>query len=360
MSGIAFQARLRLGDFRLDAAFTGADRVTALFGPSGAGKSTILRLISGLLRPDEGRIVLAGRIVFDSAGGIDIPARRRRVGLVFQDGLLFPHMSVRQNLLYSPWVRRLPRPPTFDRTVEMLDIGRLLDRAPRHLSGGERQRVAIGRALLSQPKLLLMDEPLASLDGPRRAEFMPYLLRLRDRLKLPVLYVTHSTDEMIRLADHVVLLKSGSVAAAGPIDEIAARVDLPLAALDDAAGVLEGYLHSHDIERRLSAVASGGQIYMVPQQDLAERRNVRLRIPAREVILSLDAPREISVNNIIPATVLAVGTDEATHAALVEIDVAGGILLSRVTLDAAERLRLREGTRVLALIKSVSIEVVAG
>jgi molybdate transport system ATP-binding protein len=341
-------------DFTLSVAFKApTPGITVLFGPSGSGKSTILAAVAGLLRANRASIELDGEKLQR------IRPHKRHIGMVFQDGRLFPHLTVKQNLMYG--LRRAPRGEIFvDETLDMLGIEPLLKRMPSTLSGGERQRVAIGRALLSQPKLLLMDEPLASLDGPRRAEFMPYLLRLRDRLKLPVLYVTHSTDEMIRLADHVVLLQSGSVAAAGPIDEIAARVDLPLAALDDAAGVLEGYLHSHDIERRLSAVASGGQIYMVPQQDLAERRNVRLRIPAREVILSLDAPREISVNNIIPATVLAVGTDEATHAALVEIDVAGGILLSRVTLDAAERLRLREGTRVLALIKSVSIEVVAG
>jgi len=211
MSGIEFWARLRQGDFQLDAAFEGAERVTALFGPSGAGKSTILRLIAGLLRPDEGRIVLAGHTVFDSAARIDIPARRRRVGLVFQDGLLFPHMSVRQNLLYGPWVRRLPRPPSFDRTVEMLDIGRLLDRAPRHLSGGERQRVAIGRALLSDPAVLLMDEPVAAVDQERRAEILPYLASLTAEFPVPLLYVSHAMEEIEQLAQKVVRIREGRI-----------------------------------------------------------------------------------------------------------------------------------------------------
>jgi molybdate transport system ATP-binding protein len=211
MSGIVFQARLSQGDFQLDAGFTGAERVTALFGPSGSGKSTILRLIAGLLRPDEGRIVLAGRTVFDSAAGIDLAARHRRVGLVFQDGLLFPHMSVRQNLLYGPWARRVPRSASFERTVEILDIAKLLDRAPRHLSGGERQRVAIGRALLSDPAVLLMDEPVAAIDMERRAEILPYLASLTEAFPVPLLYVSHAMEEVERLAQKVVRVREGRV-----------------------------------------------------------------------------------------------------------------------------------------------------
>jgi len=211
MSGFEFSARLDLGDFRLDAAFTGAERVTALFGPSGSGKSTILRLIAGLLRPDEGKIVLAGRTVFDSAARINLPARKRQVGLVFQDGLLFPHLSVRQNLLYGPWVRRAPRPASFERTVDILDIGRLLDRAPRHLSGGERQRVAIGRALLSDPAVLLMDEPVAAVDQERRAEILPYLASLTQEFPVPMIYVSHAMEEVERLAQKVVRIREGRV-----------------------------------------------------------------------------------------------------------------------------------------------------
>jgi len=211
MSGLEFSARLALGDFRLDAAFEGAERVTALFGPSGAGKSTILRLIAGLLRPDEGSIVLAGHTVFDSATGLNLPARKRRVGLVFQDGLLFPHMSVRQNLLYGPWARRAPKPAAFDRTVEILDIAKLLDRAPRRLSGGERQRAAIGRALLSDPAVLLMDEPVSAVDQERRAEILPHLASLTQEFPIPMIYVSHAIEEVERLADKVVRIRDGRI-----------------------------------------------------------------------------------------------------------------------------------------------------
>lgn len=211
MSGFEFSARLRLGDFLLDAEFAGDGRVTALFGPSGSGKSTILRLIAGLLRPDEGRIVLAGRVVFDSAARIDLSPRNRHVGLVFQDGLLFPHMSVRQNLLYGPWARRAPRPAAFDQTIDILDLAGLLDRAPRHLSGGERQRVAIGRALLSDPAVLLMDEPVAAIDQERRAEILPYLETLTHQWPTPLLYVSHAMAEVERLAQQIVNIRDGRI-----------------------------------------------------------------------------------------------------------------------------------------------------
>jgi molybdate transport system ATP-binding protein len=211
MSGIEFRARVRLGDFDLDAGFAAAEGVTGLFGPSGSGKSTILRLIAGLIRPDWGRIVLGDRIVYDSAAGIDVPSHKRRVGFVFQDGLLFPHLSVRRNLLYGPWVRHMGRPAAFNRTVEILDLARLLDRAPRTLSGGERQRVAIGRALLSDPAVLLMDEPVTAIDQERRAEILPYLDLLTRESPRPVLYVSHAMAEIERLTSDIVFLKDGRV-----------------------------------------------------------------------------------------------------------------------------------------------------
>ena len=212
MSGFSVNLRHHLGDFMLDAAFEAEGRVVALFGPSGSGKSTILRMIAGLLRPEVGRIEVAGRVVFDSSKGIDLPASRRRVGFVFQDGLLFPHLSVRQNLLYGGWARKAPRPVVeFDRTVEILGIGRLLDRTPRTLSGGERQRVAIGRALLADPAVLLMDEPVAAVDMERRAEILPFLQALTETTPVPILYVSHAVAEIERLADRVVYLREGRV-----------------------------------------------------------------------------------------------------------------------------------------------------
>jgi len=337
--------------FTLAATFEApAEGITVLFGPSGSGKTTILAAIAGLIRTDGIRVDLAGEALDQ------LRPERRRVGMVFQDGRLFPHLTVRENLYYG--LKRAPRGSIFvDETLALLGLEDLLKRRPNTLSGGERQRVAIGRALLSQPRLLLMDEPLASLDAARRNEILPYLARLRDNLRLPIIYVTHAIEEAVHLADQLVLLENGRVLACGPLADLAARVDLPLAARDDAAGVLNGYMHSHDYERRLSAIACGGQVYMVPLNSIEERTPVRMRVPARDVILALDAPREVSVNNVIPAIVCGIGEDAAGHAALVEIDVGGGVLLARITLDAAERLRLRPGARVLALIKSMSVEL---
>jgi molybdate transport system ATP-binding protein len=271
--------------------------------------------------------------------------------MVFQDGRLFPHLSVRENLLYG--IRRAPRAATkgapgqiyVNDMVALLGLQDLLKRSPATLSGGERQRVAIGRALLSQPRLLLMDEPLAGLDAARQDDIMPYLQRLRETLRLPILYVTHAMNEVARLADHVVLLKAGRVVGQGSLSDMASRVDLPLAQRDDAGGVLRGFLHSHDDERRLSAIACGGLVFYVPRLDMMPQTLVRLRVPAREVVVALDAPRDISVNNIVPAVVAAVGRDEASHAALVELDVGNGQLLARMTLDAADRLYLQAGMR---------------
>jgi molybdate transport system ATP-binding protein len=327
-----------------------APGITVLFGASGCGKSTVLSVAAGLLRGDRTRVELNGERLDR------LPPHRRRIGMVFQDGLLFPHMNVEQNLLYG--LRRAQGSGVLPgELADLLDLHKLLRRRIATLSGGERQRVAIGRALLSQPKLLLMDEPLASLDTPRRQEIMPYLHRLRDMMRMPVLYVTHSMDEVYRLADHVVLMEAGQVLAAGPLAELVARVDLPFAVRDDAAGLLLGYVHRHEPDRGLSSVACGGQIYMVPMCDVAPGDGVRLRVPAREVILALDAPRDISVNNIIPSVVCAMRQEAAVHAALVELDVGGGQLLSRITMDAAARLGLRPGVRVLAMIKSMSVEL---
>ena len=343
----------RFPGFSLDAAFEGPGRgITAIFGPSGSGKSTILKAMAGIFRADRVAVALAGERLERVAPS------RRRFGTVFQEGRLFPHLSVRQNLLFG--MRRAPRagPIALDQTIALLGLEALLARRPATLSGGERQRVAIGRALLSQPRLLLMDEPLASLDAARRAEIMPYLLRLRDTLALPTVYVTHALEEVVRLADHLVLLEEGRVRAQGPVAGLVSRIDLPLALRDDAAGVLSGTVRSHDVSRGLSLISCFGHVFLVPRQDVAAGTQVRLLVPAREVIVALDAPRQISVNNVVPAVVVAVGLQDASHAALVELDIGGGLLVSRITQDAAERLALRPGMAVLALVKSMSVEIV--
>jgi molybdate transport system ATP-binding protein len=341
----------RRQNFALDVAFEApTPGVVALFGASGSGKSTVIAAIAGLLRADSANIWLDGEALHL------LPPQARGIGVVFQDALLFPHMSVAANLRYG---QRRARPGRigFDDTVELLGIGGLLDRRPASLSGGERQRVGIGRALLSQPRLLLMDEPLSALDQPRRAEILPYLARLRTALRIPIVYASHAMDEILALADTLVLLDKGRVAAFGPLATLAAQVDLPLALRADAAGVLHGTVQSHDAERRLTAIAAGSQTFMIPLLDAPAGAAVRLLIPAREVILARDAPGLISVNNVFEATVRSMAEDVPSHAALVAIDGGAGPLLARITMDAARRLDLRPGERVRALVKSMSVDV---
>jgi molybdate transport system ATP-binding protein len=226
MSVLAVDVEKRLGDFTLAAEFAAAEGVTALFGPSGAGKSTIVNLIAGLIAPDRGRIALDDTVLFDSGARIDVPPHRRRIGCVFQEGRLFPHLAVRRNLDYGRWMSGLARDDAATaHIVELLDLGRLLDRRPGKLSGGERQRVAIGRALLMRPRLLLLDEPLASLDTARKREILPYLVRLRDDAKVPMLYVSHLADEVRAIATQVVRIEDGRVVAQGGLQLLAAGAD---------------------------------------------------------------------------------------------------------------------------------------
>ncbi len=330
--------------------------MTVLFGPSGAGKSTIIAAAAGLLRPDECRIVVDGRVLADTASGVWLPPERRRMGLVFQDARLFPHMSVATNLRFG-LRRTTPGPVRFEEVVELLGIGALLTRRPHTLSGGERQRVAIGRALLAQPELLLMDEPLASLDLARKSEIMPYLTRLKTALKLPILYVTHSPDEVAQLADWIVLIEAGQVIGCGPLSDIAARANLPLARRDDAGALLLCRVAEHDFRRELSRLEAGGAVLWVPLLDAPVGAECRARIPAREVILASRPPESISVHNIVPGQVRRIAGDASMRSVLVEIALPRAALVARVTHDAVARLSLSPGKPVLALIKSTAIEV---
>jgi molybdate transport system ATP-binding protein len=324
--------------------------VVALFGPSGAGKSSLLHAIAGLLRADLVRVELDGVALHK------LPPWQRGIGYVFQEGRLFPHMSVRSNLRYG--LRRARGGEIgFSDTVALLGLENLLHRRPDTLSGGERQRVAIGRALLSQPRLLLMDEPLSALDQARREEILPYLAQLRSAMSVPIIYASHALDEVMQLADTLVLIRQGEVLAAGPLTELAARVDLPLAARQDAAGLLRGRIAAHSEERGLTAIACGAEFVWVPMMQARVGAAVRLLVPAREVILALDAPRAISVNNILPAIVLDLVENAPGHAALVSLEAAGGQLLARITADAADRLNLMPGMRLLALVKSMSVDL---
>ncbi len=343
--------------FALDAAFAvPAAGTTVLFGPSGCGKTTIIAAIAGLLRPDGGRVVVDGVTLCDVAAGISVAVERRRLGVVFQESRLFPHLSVRGNLRFG--LRRAASGPVrIADIVDLLGLAALLDRRPHSLSGGERQRVAIGRALLSQPRLLLMDEPLASLDAAMKAEILPFLARLRAAMAIPIVYVTHAMDEVARLADHVVLLERGRVRFAGTLEEAAARGDLPIAQRDDAAAILTLEVAGHDEKRRLSCLKFGETVLQVPLLVAKTGESVRIRVPAREVILATSYPIGISLHNIVPGTVRAVTEDAARHAALVEIAVGPKCLIARVTPDAVSRLGLRPGIPVLALIKAMAIEV---
>jgi molybdate transport system ATP-binding protein len=351
--------RHRFASVQMDMAFeVPTPGLTALFGPSGAGKSTIIAAAAGLLRPEECRIEVDGRVLADTMSGVWLPPERRRMGLVFQDARLFPHMSVATNLRFG-LRRAVPGPVQFDDVIDLLGIHALLSRRPHTLSGGERQRVAIGRALLAQPHLLLMDEPLASLDAARKAEIMPYLTRLKTAMRLPVLYVTHSLEEVAQLADSMVLINAGRVIGCGPISEMAARVDLPLAQRDDAAALLQCRVARHDIERELSLLEGAGVALWVPLLDAPIGAERRIRIPAREVILAGKAPEAISLHNVVPGEVRRIAPDTGNRSVLVEIALPNGTLISRVTPDAINRLALAPSTSVLALIKSTSIEVMA-
>ena len=344
--------------------------VTALFGPSGAGKSLTILTLAGLFRPQLCRFAIDGQVLDDSAARIRVPPEQRRLGLVFQDARLFPHLSVAANLRYgqrrapAPALRRAAPRARADDVIDLLALAPLLTRRPHTLSGGERQRVAIGRALLAQPRLLLMDEPLANLDQPRRAEILPYLTRLADAFALPILYVTHALDEVIQLADHVVLLRAGRLVASGPLADITARGDLPLAQRNDAAAILTGTIAHHDPARALTtlALADYSAAILTPLLPQPPGTRIRLRIPAREVILALPAAAPladlISLHNILPGIVRAISPDPSRNARLVELTLGAQTLLSRITQDAVTRLNLAPGSPALALVKSVAVEVV--
>ena len=345
------------GTFALDLAFQAPAGVTALFGPSGAGKTTVLAVVAGLLRPQAGRVALDGTVLLDTGATIDVPAERRRCGVVFQEARLFPHLTVATNLRYG--ARRAgpgPDGPGFDEVVALLRIEPLLDRRPRTLSGGEKQRVALGRALLSRPRLLLMDEPLASLDAPRRAEIMPFLERLRDAARLPILYVTHALDEVDRLADTLVLMEAGRVVASGPVEALAARTDLPaLTARRDAGAVLACIVNAHDPVRGLTRLTFAGGALLVPLRAEAAGARLRLRVRARDVAVAIQAPAGISSHNVLPATLVAIDP-LGPHETLLTLRIGPSTILARLTRDAVGRLGLVPGREVFALLKSTSFD----
>lgn len=352
---IEVDIKKKLSSFALDAAFKGGDGVTALFGRSGAGKSTIVKAIAGLVRPDAGVIRVGGTTFFDRAKRISLPVHRRRVGMLFQDGRLFPHLTVKQNLLYGFARARGEKRIALDTVVGVLDIAPLLERRPVALSGGERQRVALGRALLSQPRLLLLDEPLASLDEARKAEVLPYFETLNTEFGIPMLYVSHDVDEVVRLASDVVLLEQGRAIAAGPLGEVTARLELPPGAEGFGSGVvLECRVERQESDAGLTVLSTALGPVKVALLDRAVGSRLSIRIAARDVALALDTPVNISVQNLLQGSIVEMG-EFPGHIARLKLAVGSGFLLSEVTADAARRLNLAPGLRVVALVKSVAI-----
>lgn len=345
------------GDFSLEACFS-APRpgVTALFGRSGCGKSTLISLIAGLLQPDEGRVSLGDDVLVDCNRHLHVDARHRRIGVVFQDARLFPHLTVEGNLRYG--ANRLPRGATvqhgFDRITELLGLGNLVHRRPHELSGGEKQRVALGRALLSQPRLLLLDEPLASLDQARREDVLPYFERMRDHLAIPIVYVSHQFDEVLRLATRVVLLDAGRVVADGDLASVSRDPKMRAIVGPDSVGaVLSGRVERVDGSGLASLRV--GDAELTVEADVAVGQRIQLQVLARDVIVAVEPPRGLSVRNIVPARVVSV-TPDTGRAVLVELDIGRtSTLLARVTERAATELALGPERSVWALIKAVSL-----
>jgi molybdate transport system ATP-binding protein len=356
MNDIRARFKLERPDFSLeiDVALPGSG-ISALFGPSGAGKTSVLRAIAGLDRARSGYIEVNGSVWQDDARGFFMPTHERPLGFVFQEASLFSHLSVRRNLEYGmKRVAAARRRVSLEHAVELLGIAPLMERSPESLSGGERQRAAIARALATSPSLLLLDEPLAALDIKLKFEIIPYLERLHDELEIPVLYVSHTPDEVARLADHLVLLERGRVAASGPLGSLLTRLDLPFAGGDGAGVWIEGIVAGYEANYHLLGIAFPGGQFHLPGPSRREGSRVRLRIQARDVSLSLEKRTDSSIINILPARLLEM-RDEAPGQVMVVLALGDSRLLCRVTRKSADALGLHPGKAVYAQVKGVAI-----
>lgn len=344
----------RLPGFELNVSFEAPPGVTVLFGRSGSGKTTVANAVAGLLRPDAGSISISGRQLQNSATGTWLPPHKRNLGYVFQEARLFPHLSVRQNLLYGRWfsATRGKRENLSD-VVELLGIGHLLHRRPGALSGGERQRVAIGRALLSDPSMILADEPLAALDDARKSEILPYFERLRDEISIPILYVSHSAAEVARLATTVVVLQDGKVARQGSATDVFSDPRVTPLGARAAGAVLNADVFAHHPDGLTELNANGERLYL-PRIPQPVGRSLRIRIAAQEVILSRERPEGLSALNTLPGTVEQVRPGDGPGT-IVSIRTEAGVVLARVTRRSADALGLRVGVRCHAIVKTVAI-----
>ncbi len=347
----------KLGAFALDARFEAGAGITALFGRSGSGKTSLVNTIAGLLRPDRGVVEVEGQVLFDSRRGIDMPTARRRVGYVFQEGRLFPHLSVRQNLLYGWWFTpKKERYVGLDRVVELLGLGQFLERRPGELSGGEKQRVAIGRALLASPQVLLMDEPLASLDEHRKSEILQYIERLRHEIKIPIVYVSHTIEEVVRLADTIVLMSEGKVRAVGRPDEIMGRLDLrPMTGRYERGAVIETRVSAYDEKYGLITLSFPGGQLLATNVSASIGEPVRVRVRARDVSLALVPPAGISILNVLHGRIAEISLEQGP-AVEVRVRIGDASLLARITRRSLDLLRLEPGMEIYAMIKAISLD----
>ncbi|WP_405123550.1 molybdenum ABC transporter ATP-binding protein [Pseudomonas sp. M20] len=355
-------------DVRLNIAYSGFNLdvdlnlpgrgVTALYGHSGSGKTTCLRCIAGLERAEQGFIQINDEVWQDSDNGIFVPPHKRALGYVFQEASLFPHLSVLANLQFGlKRIAKSQRRVDMAQATELLGIGHLLERHPQHLSGGERQRVGIARALLTSPKLLLMDEPLAALDSQRKSEILPYLQRLHDELEIPLLYVSHAQDEVARLADHLVLLSEGKALASGPIGETLARLDLPMAMGDDAGVIIEGQVSAYDAQYQLLSLQlpATEMSIRVTHAPMKVGQTLRCKVHARDISLTLQNSEFSSILNRLPVTVISEqSADNAAHV-LIRLDAGGTPLLARITRYSRDQLCVHAGQRLWAQIKAVAV-----
>ncbi|MEP3295768.1 MAG: molybdenum ABC transporter ATP-binding protein [Pseudoruegeria sp.] len=340
--------------FKLDISFEAPAGLTVLYGRSGSGKTTVINAVAGLMKPDSARISVDGTVLHDTAKGIWVSPHKRQIGYIFQDARLFPHMTVRQNLTYGQRRSKVSDDrPNFEKIADLLGLEHLLSRRPAHLSGGEKQRVAIGRALLSSPKLLLADEPLAALDDPRKAEILPYFERLRDEAKIPILYVSHAATEVARLATTVVVLDQGGIVMQGPPEEVMANPSVLPTGVRGAGALLTALVVAHH-DDGLTELNAGGVPLLVPEIAMAIGCKIRVRVAAHDVILSTKPPVALSALNIIPGTIEKIRKGDGPGAIVTLLSPAG-LILARITRRSLSGLELVKGMQCYAVIKTVAI-----
>jgi len=355
--------RLQLArpDFTLDVDLNlPGDGITVLFGASGSGKTSLLRCVAGLEHTPGALVNIAGQTWQDDAAGIYLPTWQRPLGYVFQEASLFAHLNVRKNLQFGlqrsgAASNAASNAAALDAAINLLGIATLLDRSTGQLSGGERQRVAIARALATQPRLLLLDEPLASLDQARRQDILPWLERLRDELKIPMLYVTHSSDEVARLADTLVVLDAGKVKACGPVSQVLAASDATAVLGDDTGALLEATVAERDTRWHMARLAFNGGSLWLRDTGLALGRTVRVRVLARDVSIATQEPQQTSIQNLLPCMVQSIVADTHPSQTLVRMDCGGSIVLARITARAVDALQLKAGMAVWAQVKSAAL-----